>query len=87
MKKFSLNLSVILQPCPLHAAIVVSEIKDRLSPNIAPPMTVAIQSGRSNPDARDTAIPIGVIKVMVPTEVPIASDTKQLTTKSTTTAN
>ena len=50
-------------------------------------MTVAIQSGRSNPDARDTAIPIGVIKVMVPTEVPIASDTKQLTTKSTTTAN
>ena len=27
MKKFSLNLSVILQPCPLHAAIVVS-VKD-----------------------------------------------------------
>ena len=43
IKKFSLNLSVILQPCPLQAAMVVSEIKDRLSPNIAPLMTEAMQ--------------------------------------------
>lgn len=68
-------------------ALSVCAVFACVNPNIAPPMTVAIQSGRSKPDARDTAIPIGVIKVMVPTEVPIASDTKQLTTKSTTTAN
>ena len=87
MKKFSLNLSVILQPCPLHAAIVVSEIKDRLSPNIAPPMTDATHNAILNPDASDTATAIGVISVIVPTDVPIAVDTKQATIKSTATAN
>ena len=87
MKKFSLNLSVILQPCPLHAAIVVSDMKDRLSPNIAPPITVAIQSGVENPEALDTAIPMGTISVIVPTDVPMARETKQLTTNRTITAN
>ena len=37
--------------------------------------------------SEDTATAIGVISVIVPTEVPIATDTKQLTTKSTATAN
>ena len=46
MWKFSRNLSFIAQPCPLQAAMVVSEMKLRLSPNIAPPMTDAIHSGR-----------------------------------------
>ena len=41
IQKFSLNLSLIAQSCPLHAAIVVSDINDRLSPNIAPPITDA----------------------------------------------
>ena len=45
MAKFSRNLSFISQPCPLQAAIVVSEMNDRLSPNMAPPMTDAIHSG------------------------------------------
>ena len=67
-----LYTSVILQPCPLHAAIVVSDMKDRLSPNIAPPITVAIQSGVENPEALDTAIPMGTISVIVPTDVPMA---------------
>ena len=87
MKKFSLNLSFILQPCPLQAAIVVSEINDRLSPNIEPPIIVATQRDISNPDAFETATAIGVKSVIVPTDVPIASDTKQLTIKSTITAN
>ncbi len=46
MWKFSRNLSFIAQPCPLQAAMVVSEMKLRLSPNIAPPMTDATHSGR-----------------------------------------
>ena len=44
--KFSLNLSFILQPCVFVAAIVVSEMKERLSPNIEPPITAPTQSGR-----------------------------------------
>jgi Na+/H+ antiporter NhaC len=40
-----------------------------------------------NPDASDTATAIGVIRVIVPTDVPIAVDTKQATIKSTATAN
>ena len=85
--KFSRNLSFIAHPCPLQAAIVVSEIKERLSPNIAPPITEPIQSGRSKPDAVETATAIGVRSVIVPTDVPIAVDTKQATTNKTTTAN
>ena len=67
--------------------MVVSDIKERLSPNIAPPITEPIQSGRPKPDASDTAAAIGTISVMVPTDVPIAIDTKHATTKSTITAN
>ena len=40
--KLTLNLSLIFVFCVLTAAIVVSEIIDRLSPNIAPPTTVAM---------------------------------------------
>ena len=87
IQKFSLNLSFISQPCPLQAAIVVSEIKERLSPNMAPPITEATQNARLNPDAVETAAAIGVRSVMVPTEVPIATDTKQATTNSTATEN
>ena len=39
------------------------------------------------PDAFATAMPMGTISVIVPTEVPMASDTRQLTMKSTATAN
>ena len=67
--------------------MVVSEMKDRLSPNMAPPMTLATHNGRLKPDALDTATAMGVMSVMVPTEVPMDSDTKQLTTNSTATAN
>ena len=43
-------------------------------------MTDATQSGKSKPEAADTATEMGVMSVMVPTEVPMASETKQLTT-------
>jgi hypothetical protein len=71
----------------LQAAIVVSDINDKLSPNIAPPITDAIHNCTEKPEASDTATAIGTISVIVPTEVPIAVDTKHETTKSTATAN
>ena len=87
IQKFSRNLSFIAHPCPLQAAIVVSEIKDRLSPNMDPPMTDATQSGRPKPEAADTATAIGVSKVIVPTDVPMASETKHATPNKTATEN
>ena len=54
---------------------------------MAPPITEATQNARSNPDAVETAAAIGVRRVMVPTEVPIATDTKQATINSTDTEN
>lgn len=50
-------------------------------------MTDATHNAILNPDASDTATAIGVISVIVPTDVPIAVDTKQATIKSTATAN
>ena len=46
MKKFILNLSFMPQPCVRTAAMVVSEIIDRLSPNMAPETHAARQSAR-----------------------------------------
>ena len=48
-------------------------------------MTDATQKGREKPVAIANGAAIGVIRVMVPTEVPMASETKQLTTKRMTT--
>lgn len=86
IQKFSRNLSFISQPCPLQAAIVVSEMKERLSPNMDPPMTEATQSVSEKPEVSATAAAIGTRSVIVPTEVPMAVETKQATTKSTATA-
>jgi hypothetical protein len=66
---------------------VVSDTNERLSPNIAPPTTVPTQSGRENPEVTEIAEAIGTRSVIVPTDVPIAVDTKQLTMKRTHTAN
>ena len=60
-------------------------MKDRLSPNMAPPMTAPTHRGRGKPETLDTAAAMGVIRVMVPTEVPIAVDTKQAAMNSTAT--
>ena len=77
----------IAQPCVLQAAMVVSETKERLSPNIEPPTTVPTQSATEKPEVCAMATAIGVISVIVPTEVPIAVEIKQLIRKSIQTAS
>ena len=74
------------QPWELQAAMVVSEMKDRLSPNMAPPMTEAMHSATEKPETFATATPMGTNRVMVPTEVPMAMETKQAAMNRTMTA-
>ena len=69
---FILNLSRISQPQPRVAAMVVSEIMDRLSPNMAPPRTVLIARARFKPALSATATAMGPTAEMVPMEVPMA---------------
>src|SRR4029077_11629022 len=69
-------LSRMLQPCVPVAAIVVSEITDRLSPNIAPPKTVPATSGKLSPAASDMPMCMGTTVEMVPIDVPMENDTK-----------
>ena len=83
--KFKGNFAIAL-PAAL-VTLVVSEIKDRLSPNIAPPTTVPTHSAVSKPVACATSTAMGVMRVMVPTEVPIARETKHATINSTATEN
>ena len=85
--KLARNLSFISQPWVEQAAMVVSEIKERLSPNMAPPTTEATHRGREKPESAATATAMGAMRVMVPTEVPIAMEMKQATTKRTATAS
>ena len=76
-KKLYLNLSLCLQPCDWVDIIVVSEIKLKLSPKNAPPTIAAAISGKYVPvlSANDAAI--GINATMVPTLVPMQSDTTQ----------
>jgi len=53
----------------------VSEIIDRLSPNIAPDKTTPPTRGKSNPALVATANAIGAIAPIVPIDVPIAVET------------
>ncbi len=87
IQKFALNLSFILHPCPEVAATVVSEMNERLSPNIAPPITVATQKGRLSPEIAEMFTAIGVRTAIVPQEVPIAIEMKHATAKITAAAN
>ena len=50
-------------------------------------MTDATHRGRLKPESLETATAMGVSRVMVPTEVPMAMDTKQATTNKTATAS
>ena len=85
-RKLALNLSFISHPCVLTAAIVVSEIMDRLSPNIAPHTTEAIQTDSSNPVFSLIPTAIGASAAIVPMDVPIETEIKQPITKSPATA-
>ena len=62
---------------------MVSDTKERLSPNIAPPTTVPTHSGSENPEVTERAAAMGVRRVIVPTEVPMAVETKQATRNNT----
>jgi hypothetical protein len=46
-----------------------------------------MQRGREKPDVTEIAAAMGAMSVMVPTDVPMAVETKQLTIKMTHTAN
>lgn len=56
--------------------MVVSEIKERLSPNIAPHTTAPTARGNENPVFWLMSTAMGVRATMVPTEVPIAIEIK-----------
>jgi len=81
-----LNLSFISHPCVRTAAIVVSEIMDKLSPNIAPHTMAPIQIGTAIPVFSAIPTPIGAIAVMVPTDVPIDTEIKHPIINNPTTA-
>ena len=84
---FARNLSFISTPCVLVAAIVVSEINDRLSPNIAPPTTIPTQSASGRSPFWETAQAIGASTEIVPTLVPIAMEIRQAITNNPGIAN
>ena len=57
--------------------MVVSEIKERLSPNIAPPNNDAAISSTFTPSIRVKPAIMGAKVVIAPTEVPEANDKKE----------
>ena len=87
MKKFCLNLSFISQPCVRTAAIVVSEIIDRLSPNMAPHTTAPMQMAKGNPVCCETPRAMGASAVIVPIDVPMEREIKHPITNSPGTIN
>ena len=86
MRKFSRNLSFISHPCVLTAAIVVSDIIDRLSPNMAPHTTAPMQTARENPVFSPIPTAIGASAAIVPIDVPMDTEMKQPMINKPTTA-
>ena len=82
MKKFTLNLSLMLHPCELVAAIVVSEMNERLSPKKAPPTTTAVSRAAGEPVDCASPAAMGTSATIVPTLVPMDSEMKQVARKS-----
>ena len=74
MPMFARNFSRMPMPCVRVAAIVVSEIIERLSPNIAPPTMAPRHSAPASPVLSATDTAMGASAAMVPTEVPIEMD-------------
>ena len=67
----ALNFDFLDTSCVRVAAIVVSEINDRLSPNIAPPTTTPLTKAILNPVLLAISTAIGINAATVPIEVPI----------------
>ncbi|CAH2211144.1 Uncharacterised protein [Wolbachia endosymbiont wPip_Mol of Culex molestus] len=74
--EFTLSLSFIVAPCEETDAIVVSDIIERLSPNTAPPTTVAVPISRPKAPFFAKLTAIGTINTTTPIDVPIAVDIK-----------
>ena len=74
---FVRNLLRMEQPCVCVAAMVVSEMNDRLSPKNAPPTTIATSHAVSQFRCPASAVTTGASATIVPTDVPIESDMKQ----------
>ena len=62
--------------------MVVSEMNERLSPKKAPPATMAVSQAALLPVSAAMPPATGTSATMVPTEVPMASDTKHEARKS-----
>lgn len=77
-----MNLSLILHRWVCVATIVVSLIKDRLSPKKAPPTIIATTASVDSPSSGASPKATGVNAAIVPTEVPIANETMQVEMKS-----
>ena len=77
IRMFALNLSAIEHPCVLVAAMVVSDMNDRLSPKNEPPTMIAVMNATS-PPVISCAIPAptGTRATIVPTLVPMDIEMK-----------
>ena len=75
MRKLVRNLSRMVQFWVRVAATVVSDMNERLSPKKEPPTTMATMKGNDTPVRADISAAIGTSATMVPTDVPIQSDT------------
>ena len=62
--------------------MVVSEIMERLSPNMAPPTTAPRHSPMDTPIFSVSPTAIGASATIVPTDVPMEMEMKQATTNS-----
>ena len=82
MRIFALNLSLISQSRALVAAMVVSLIKERLSPKKAPPTMMAAIKASENPASWAMPVAMGTSATMVPTLVPTDIEMKQAVKKS-----
>ena len=78
----ALNLSAIEHPWVRVAAIVVSEMKERLSPKKEPPTIIAVMNGVDMPVSAAIPVATGTSATIVPTLVPTAIDMKQEARKS-----
>ena len=68
-------------PCVCVATMVVSEMKERLSPKNEPPTTMATMRGTDMPVCSAMPTATGVSATTVPTEVPMEREMKQAAMK------
>ena len=81
------NLSDSRHPCVWVETMVVSLIKERLSPKKAPPTTAAATRGKDIAVLSARPAAIGIKATMVPTDVPMQRDVRQAARKSPVRAN